>query len=781
VVAATVGAVPAAAAPAPAVHASSAHRSAPANPYSPSYRHAYRHGAVPTRAQQARIRAYAASHQRVRSFATTAAATGTQTLSYRGGVAGIGVTSGAPKVYLVFWGSQWGTAGTDAGGNVTLSGDTAGGAPYLQKMFRGLGTDNEAWSGTMTQYCDGSLVAVGATTCPAGAPHIGYPTGGALAGVWYDNSAVAPTAATGSQLGGEAVTAAAHFGNLTQAANRYTQYVVLSPPGANPDNYRTGGFCAWHSYTGSSHGYVAFTNMPYVMDAGGSCGAGFLNGAGGALDGYSMVLGHEYAETITDQLPDSGWVNVTGSSYNGEENADECAWLGSGQQGGAGNIATAYGSFAMQGSWSNDTNRCDLTHATVGATSSNTVTLTNPGAQATTVGVAVSKQLTATDSAAGSTITFTAAGLPAGLTISSSGLVAGTPTTVGTRTVSVTATDNTGAFASASFTWAINSTIRTVRVTSPGALTSIVGAPVSKQLTATDSAVGATLTFTATGLPAGLSISASGLITGTPTTIATTTVTARATDETGAYGTAAFTWVTKNLVTVTNPGPRRGTAGVAVSQQMAATDSAAGATLTFTATGLPTGLAIRSNGLISGTPTTAGTFNVTVTATDQTGAYGTAVFSWPVAAATASCATAPLKNGGFESNGTSWTLTPGVASTGRAHSGTYYAWLDGYGTAHTDSAAQTVVIPAGCHVTLSYYLWVTSSESPATAVDTLSVKVGSTTLQTFSNADQGYGYVPRVVDLSAYAGSTVTLSFVGVENAGNPTSFLIDDAALTLS
>lgn len=687
VVAAGVGVSPASAAPASgAAQAPSAHRTPVANPYAPNYQHSYRHGALPTRPQQQKIRAFASTHQSARAFATTAA-TSADTLTYRGGVAGIGVTSGPPKVYLVFWGSQWGTAGTDAGGNVTLTGDPSGGAAYIQKMFRGLGTNNEAWSGTMTQYCDGPLVSSGVTSCSAGAAHVGYPTGGALAGVWYDNSAAAPAAASGSQLAAEAVNGAAHFGDTTQAANRYVQYVVLSPPGTNPDSYRTGGFCGWHSYTGSSYGYLAYTNMPYVMDMGGSCGAGFVNGGSGPLDGYSMVLGHEYAETITDQLPAGGWVNAT----SGEENADECAWIGSGQLGGAGNIATTFGSFAMQGSWSNDTNRCDLTHATVGGTGgANTVTLTNPGAQASTVGVAVSKQLIATDSAAG-----------------------------------------------------------------------------------------AALTFTAAGLPTGLSISSAGLVTGTPTAITTSSVTVRATDETGAFGTATFSWVTKNLVTVTNPGARTGTVGSPTSLQLAATDSAA-ATLTYSATGLPTGLSMRSGGLISGTPVKAGAFSVTIRVTDQTGAFGTVVFSWPIAATSSGCATLPLKNGDFETNGTSWTLSGGVASMGRARTGSYYAWLDGYGSTHTNSAAQTVIIPAGCRVTLSYYLWVTSAERPATATDTLSVKVGSTTVQTFSNVDQGYGYVPRVVDLSAYAGSTVTLSFVGVENAANPTSFLIDDVALTL-
>jgi acetylxylan esterase len=88
-----------------------------------------------------------------------------------------------------------------------------------------------------------------------------------------------------------------------------------------------------------------------------------------------------------------------------------------------------------------------------------------------------------------------------------------------------------------------------------------------------------------------------------------------------------------NTVTVTNPGGQTSTVGTAASVQVHATDSAAGQTLTYSATGLPAGLSISSStGLISGTPTTAGTSSVTVTATDGTGASGSASFSWTVSA-----------------------------------------------------------------------------------------------------------------------------------------------------
>jgi hypothetical protein len=92
-----------------------------------------------------------------------------------------------------------------------------------------------------------------------------------------------------------------------------------------------------------------------------------------------------------------------------------------------------------------------------GGTTGNTVTVTNPGSQSSTVGTAASVQVHATDSASGQTLTYSATGLPAGLSVNaSSGLISGTPTTAGTSTVTVTAKDTTGATGSASFSWTVS-------------------------------------------------------------------------------------------------------------------------------------------------------------------------------------------------------------------------------------------------------------------------------------------------------------------------------------
>ncbi|MFR9790960.1 putative Ig domain-containing protein [Streptomyces sp. MB22_4] len=254
-------------------------------------------------------------------------------------------------------------------------------------------------------------------------------------------------------------------------------------------------------------------------------------------------------------------------------------------------------------------------------------------------------------------------------------------------------------------------------------------------------------------------------------------------------GTAAFTSggsTGGNTVSVTNPGNQSTTTGSSVSLSIKASDSA-GAALTYSASGLPTGLSINSStGVISGTASTAGTYQVTVTAKDSTGATGSTSFTWTVGTSGGGCSSSQLlANPGFESGNTGWTASSGVITNGTgetAHGGSYYAWMDGYGTSHTDTVSQSVTIPAGCKATLSFYLHVDTAETSTTsAYDKLTVTAGSTTLASYSNLNAGTGYVLKTFDLSSLAGQTVTLKFNGVEDSSLQTSFVVDDTALTTS
>ncbi|MFK4222414.1 hydrolase [Streptomyces sp. NPDC019890] len=151
-----------------------------------------------------------------------------------------------------------------------------------------------------------------------------------------------------------------------------------------------------------------------------------------------------------------------------------------------------------------------------------------------------------------------------------------------------------------------------------------------------------------------------------------------------------------------------------------------------------------------------------------------------------------IANPGFESGSTSWTASSGVITndTGEAaRTGSYKAWLSGYGSAHTDTLSQSVTIPSGCAAaTLSFHLHIDTAETTtSTAYDTLKVQVlnsGGTvlsTLATYSNLNAASGYTQRSFSLGAYAGQTITLKFTGTEGSQLQTSFVIDDTALNVS
>ncbi|MEQ1474198.1 MAG: hypothetical protein ABLQ96_10265, partial [Candidatus Acidiferrum sp.] len=251
---------------------------------------------------------------------------GSTNLSYHGGIGGIGVET-APKVYLVLWGSQWN------------NNDPSGEQAILTNFYRGVG--GSSWLNSVTQYCQG--VASGTVTCGNSGAHAGNPNG-IFAGVWADNTSAAPSKPRQSQLAAEAVRAAQFFGNTTATSNASVQYVIATATGNNSSGFKSS-YCAYHSSTSSTAGNIAYTNLPYMTDAGASCGANF-NGLG-PNSGITIVGGHELGETITDQFPNGGWLDS-----GGQENGDKCAWISSGQ-GASADTSLSTGTFPVQSLWSN--------------------------------------------------------------------------------------------------------------------------------------------------------------------------------------------------------------------------------------------------------------------------------------------------------------------------------------------------------------------------------------------------------------------------------------------
>jgi hypothetical protein len=186
---------------------------------------------------------------------------------------------------------------------------------------------------------------------------------------------------------------------------------------------------------------------------------------------------------------------------------------------------------------------------------------------------------------------------------------------------------------------------------------------------------------------------------------------------------------------------------------------------------------------------TTGTSTITITGVSGTLSHTTTI-SLTINAAGGS--TNLIVNGGFETGSASpWTLTAGVLNNSTAepaHSGVWDAWMDGYGTTHTDSAAQTVAIPAGkTSATLVFWLHIDTAETTTTtAFDTLRVQVLNTsgtvlaTLGTFSNLNHAAGYQQHSFSLNSFIGQTVVIKFTGTEDVSLQTSFVLDDVALNV-
>ncbi len=151
-----------------------------------------------------------------------------------------------------------------------------------------------------------------------------------------------------------------------------------------------------------------------------------------------------------------------------------------------------------------------------------------------------------------------------------------------------------------------------------------------------------------------------------------------------------------------------------------------------------------------------------------------------------------LGNPGFETGTASpWTASSGVVSNSSSepsHSGSWDAWMDGYGSTHTDTVSQAVTLPSGCS-TYNFNFWLhvdTAETTTTTAYDTLKVQVVNSsgtvlsTLATYSNLSHNTGYAQHSFSLAAYAGQNVTLKFTGAEDYQKQTSFVVDDTALNV-
>jgi prepilin-type N-terminal cleavage/methylation domain-containing protein len=261
--------------------------------------------------------------------------------------------------------------------------------------------------------------------------------------------------------------------------------------------------------------------------------------------------------------------------------------------------------------------------------------LTNPGAKTSPVGNPVTLTLARTGGTApftwtaSATSAWSATGLPTGLSLNpTTGVVTGTPTTPGSGTVTVAVKDKFAKTASVAFTWTV---IPRPTITPLATQNSAVGNTISLQAAATGG-TGA-YRWSATGLPTGLSISNGGLISGTVAAGTRFRPTITVTDALLAPHSVTFVWnVTSTTMSITAPATDRtgDVAGATVSIPLTA--SGGTAPYTWVPTGLPPGIAL-SGGALTGTVSAAGTYTVTVTATDSSPTIhkvATMVFTWEI-------------------------------------------------------------------------------------------------------------------------------------------------------
>jgi hypothetical protein len=356
---------------------------------------------------------------------------------------------------------------------------------------------------------------------------------------------------------------------------------------------------------------------------------------------------------------------------------------------------------------------------------------------------------------------------------------------------------------------------------SPAAVSAAQGFATTTTISTTVSGgFSAAIALTASGVPSGASASFSPTSIGAPGSGSSTLTLSAGTAAAGTYpvtvtGTGGGkTHTTSVSFTVTSSASPDFSLAVSPTSVSAASGTNATATVStavsggfnsavaLSASGLPTGAtasfspaSIAAPGSGSSTLTiatgtaAAGTYNLTITGTGG-GKTHTAPLTLTITSGGGG-GTQILVNPGFESGNTTWVASTGVVTTSTsepAHSGSWKAWLDGYGTTHTDTLYQQVSIFSTNHsATLTFWLHVDTAEtSTTTAFDSLQVQIRNSsgtllqTLASYSNLNAGSGFSQKSFDLSAFIGQTIRVYLTGSEDSILQTSFVVDDFALNV-
>ena len=338
-----------------------------------------------------------------------------------------------------------------------------------------------------------------------------------------------------------------------------------------------------------------------------------------------------------------------------------------------------------------------------------------------TVGTAYSSSVSATGGTSPYAWAVSAGALPAGLTLSSGGGISGTPTAAGSSTFILKVTDSTGA--TSSQTYAVSVAAPAVVITTTSLPNGTTGTAYSSSVSATGGTSPYTWSVSAGALPAGLALSSGGGISGTPTAAGSSTFTLKVTDSIGGTNSQSFTVSIVAGVIITSTSLPNGTTGVAYNVMLAATGGTAPYSWSLASGLLPTGVGLSTTtGMISGTPTTIGSYNVTVKVTDAARVVASASFVFAVAASlTITTTSLPSGTVGVAYN-TTLAPTGGTAP---------YSWTVASGQLPPGLALGTSGSITGTPSSAGSYTFtaqVTDSASPqSTASETLSINVNITT------------------------------------------------------
>ncbi|MDI6767700.1 MAG: putative Ig domain-containing protein [Bacteroidota bacterium] len=253
-----------------------------------------------------------------------------------------------------------------------------------------------------------------------------------------------------------------------------------------------------------------------------------------------------------------------------------------------------------------------------------TLTFNPPTLPKGVVGESYSKMITVSGGTSPYNYTITSGSLPNGLTLTSVGILAGTPTTIGSYLFTVSAIDAQGCTGNKSYTLVVDCPIITMNPLT--LINGTVNTPYSQMIIASGGTSPYTFALSSGLLPNGITMSSSGIFSGTPTIVGNYSFSITVTDAQDCQATESYSIVI-NCPTISLSSLSNGTVGVTYNQSIVASNGTSPYSFNITGGNLPTGLTLSNDGLLSGTPTAAGDFTFTVTATDIQGCLGSSTYT----------------------------------------------------------------------------------------------------------------------------------------------------------